>query len=66
LCAQIPKAQINTVKLSVFFALLGSARVKAAHKKLMKLTVGGAILLKDFMSDVKKLFEEIFFRKKFL
>jgi len=28
----------NTVKLSRFFKLLGSARIKAAHKMLMKLT----------------------------
>jgi hypothetical protein len=35
---QIPKAQKNTVKSSVFFALLGSARAKAALRMLMKLT----------------------------
>jgi len=35
--AQIPKAHKNTVKLSVFFALSESARIKAAHKRLMKL-----------------------------
>ncbi len=38
--AQIPKAQQNTVKLSVFFALLESARAKAACRILMKLTPG--------------------------
>jgi hypothetical protein len=37
---QIPKVQKNTVKLSVFFALLGSACVKAAHKMLVKSTPG--------------------------
>jgi len=35
---KIPKAQKKTVNLSVFFALLGSASVKAARRKLMKLT----------------------------
>ncbi len=34
------KSAENTVKLSVFFALLGSAQVKAAHKMLVKLTTG--------------------------
>jgi len=36
--AQIPKEQKKTVKLSVFFVLLGSARAKAARRMLMKLT----------------------------
>jgi len=31
LCAHIPKAQKKTVKLSVLFALLGSACAKSAH-----------------------------------
>ena len=35
---QIPKAQKKTVKLSSFFALLGSSRVKAACRTLVKLT----------------------------
>jgi len=35
---QISKAQKNTGKPSDFFALLGSLRVKAARKKLVKLT----------------------------
>jgi len=34
--AQIPKAQKNTVKLSVLFSHLGPARVKAARKMLLK------------------------------
>jgi len=38
--AKILKVQKNTGKLSVFFALLGSAGVKAALKMLMKLTPG--------------------------
>jgi len=33
-----PKSAKETVKLSVFFALLGSALAKAAHKTLVKLT----------------------------
>jgi len=33
-------AKKNTVKPSVFFALVGSARVKAARKMLVKLTLG--------------------------
>jgi len=38
--AQIPKAQKNTVKPTVFFALLGFARVKASNQMLVKLTPG--------------------------
>jgi hypothetical protein len=37
---KIPKPQKKSVKLSVFFELLGSVHVKAAHKMLMKLTLG--------------------------
>jgi len=33
-----PKCTKKTVKLSVFFALLGSASVKAVHRMLMKLS----------------------------
>jgi len=40
LCMQISKAQKKTVKLSFFFALLRSVRVKAAARMLMKLTQG--------------------------
>jgi len=35
-----PKSAKKTVKLSIFFALLGSALAKAAHRMLMKLTLG--------------------------
>jgi len=35
-----PKSAKKTVKLSFFFVLLGSACVKAAHRMLMKLTLG--------------------------
>jgi len=38
---QIPKEQNKTDSLTVFFLLLGYALVKAAHKKLVKLTLGG-------------------------
>jgi len=38
--AQIPKVQ-KIVKPSVFFALLGSAHVKASRKKLVKSTLHG-------------------------
>jgi hypothetical protein len=34
------KSAIKTNSLTVFFALLGSARVKAAHKLLVKSTPG--------------------------
>jgi len=37
---QISKAQKNTDNLTVFFALLGSLRAKAAHITLMKLIQG--------------------------
>jgi len=33
-----PEIANKTVKLSIFFALLGSVRAKAAHGMLMKLT----------------------------
>jgi len=36
--AQIPEAQKETDGLTVFFALLGSARKKAFRKMLVKLT----------------------------
>jgi len=38
-----PKSAKKTVKLSVFFVLLGSACAKAAHRMLMKLTPGGRV-----------------------
>ncbi len=40
LCLQILKAQKKTVKVSIFFALLGSVCSKAVHKIMMKLTPG--------------------------
>ncbi len=44
LCAALshpdPKNTKNTVKQSVFLALLGSGCIKAAHKMLVKLTLG--------------------------
>jgi len=41
LCLEkIPKAQKDTVYLTVIFALLGSAYVKALRKALVKLTLG--------------------------
>ncbi len=39
-CAQITKVQKKTEDLTVFIALLGSARVKAANSLLMKWTPG--------------------------
>jgi hypothetical protein len=38
LCAKIPKVAKDSVYVSVFFALLGSARIKAARKMLVKST----------------------------
>ena len=35
-----PKSAIKLLNLTVFFALLGSAHVKAAHRTLVKLTPG--------------------------
>jgi hypothetical protein len=40
LCSQIPKAQKKLLNLTVFIALLGSVRVKAARRTLVKLTPG--------------------------
>jgi len=39
MCAD-PKNAKSTIKLSVFFALLGSAHGTFAHKMLVKLTLG--------------------------
>ena len=44
---QIPRAQM-TVKLSSFFALLGSSRVKAARWMLVKLTKGHKNVVKKW------------------
>jgi len=38
---QIPKVQKRLDNLTVFFALSGSARAKAAFRMLMKLSQGG-------------------------
>jgi hypothetical protein len=43
LCATDPESAKKTVKLSFFFAILGSERAKAARKTLMKLTPGGVL-----------------------
>jgi len=43
-CADPESAKKKTENVTVFFALLGSAPLKAAHKMLMKLTPG-------FLSD---------------
>ena len=40
------KSTKNTVKLTVFYALLGSACVKAARKMLVKLTPGANAIKK--------------------
>jgi len=40
---QIPKVPKDTSDLTVFFALLGSAHIKAAHGTLVKLTHGGGV-----------------------
>jgi len=42
-----PKSAKNTVKLSVFFALLGSEHVKAARKMSVKLIPGYLVSLKN-------------------
>ena len=41
-----PKSVIKLLNLTVFFALLGSGRVEAAHRTLVKLTPGGKKCLK--------------------
>jgi len=51
-----PKSAKNTVKQSVFFALLGSTHAKAAHKMLMKLT-----LVANFINILQAAFVPIFF-----
>jgi len=51
-----PKSAKNTVKQSVFFALLGSPNAKAAHKMLMKLT-----LVANFINILQAAFVPIFF-----
>ena len=42
--AKIPRAQKKTVRLSSFFALLGSARVKADRRMLVKLNPENLVL----------------------
>jgi len=72
---QIPNAK-KTVKPSVFFALLGSAHIKAAFRTLMKLTPGCSQFHQHFTcnSYIQKCFVKpslftvwlcIFWRKKF-
>jgi len=39
------------VQLSVFFTLLGSARVKAARRTLMKLTPGMSVTVQTFATE---------------
>jgi len=43
LLPQIPKVQKDTVDMTVFFVLLGSAFVKALRKMLVILTLGGPL-----------------------
>jgi len=50
--SQIPLVQKNTVKLSVFFELLGVLSVKAARRALMQLTLGGLKMLFNLHSNV--------------
>jgi len=45
-----PESTKNTVKSSVFFALLVSARVKAARKMMMKLTEKQGVHLVQLLS----------------
>jgi len=53
MCAD-PKSAKKTVKLSVFFALWGSALVKAAQRTLMKLTPGLKYINKWWLKKCKK------------
>jgi hypothetical protein len=49
------KSAKKTAKLSIFFALLGSARTKAAHRMLMKLTLVFNFILRvtsSFCADI--------------
>ncbi len=55
----IPKSAKKTDGSTVFFALLGSALVKAAHKTLMKLTPIGH---RD--SELIECFADVSFKKK--
>ena len=42
-----PKSAIKLLNLSVFFALLGSGRIKAARRTLVKLTPGDKPVLQN-------------------
>jgi hypothetical protein len=46
-----PKSVKKIVQLSVFFTLLGSARVKAARRTLMKLTPGMSVTVQTFATE---------------
>jgi len=53
----IPKAQKNAVKPSVFLVLLGSGRVKASSKTLMKLTPDNVLNINlDRSKEMRKSF----------
>jgi len=54
-----PKSAKKTVKLSVFFTLLGSASAKATHRTLIKLTPGV-----NFINMLWVPFVSIFFQQK--
>jgi hypothetical protein len=54
LCAQIPKAQIDTEDLTVSFTLLGSTHVKADCKALVKLTQGVVGSLDDAVLSLRR------------
>ena len=43
-----PKSALKLLNLNVFFALLGSACVKAAHRTLVKLTPGEREIWRKF------------------
>jgi len=54
-----PKSTKKTVELSVFFALSGSARVKASPRRLVKLTTGV-----NFTNSFEQLMCQYSFNKK--
>jgi len=51
-----PKSAKNTVKLSVFFALLGSLHVKALHKMLVKSTLDSIFSPSAFLATQSLLY----------
>ncbi len=57
LCVKCPKSAKKTVKLTFFFALLGSARIKTACRTLVKSTPGGVMSQLELVKKILRLYQ---------